>query len=822
MGNKEFSAAVEDYQAATLAYIDQKVKFQKAFEKVMNVEGDNESVFPTDFCNSFHRFNQEEVDMFRIHTSSFIEPLLDFLRQSRVEIDHLRKEKKKLKKHGNEKIPDKKPENEHRVYLQIKGFVVEQKWMIFSHALSFVSSQDQYLNNAIKGKKGLMELLEPAVDIMSTFFEEAKSALEDEKEEYSIIRATDMIDMGTIKLEKAASNVPDFERIPGEGLIQRVDNVILLSQINTKHVSVFVTTYRLVLKSAQVNDVDDASRVLKASETVLEAPLLSIWRFDRLEEHPELGLVQILCKDLRQFVLSFACADTSSSSFCSNISPFIFANPDREIFAFFNRQKFSRQGWDVYSFEKEISRLGLPNGNFGVFPVNIGYKLAPTYPQSVVCPSRITCDVLREASSFRSKHRVIAVCWVDPTGYRALARSAQPLSGIGRSRNQKDEEILLEMERLASVAPDRGVGNPERHNLIVADARPKVNAMANLAKGGGWENLDDLPMHIDFLGIDNIHVVREALSGLRKQFGNYTLVNQSGGTFKTTSGTFSSMNPVSWISTYRNILSDARREAKTNSETGQWFKLLSTLLKGAVHVAKSIIFDKVSVLVHCSDGWDRTAQLVALASLMMDPYYRTMEGFAVLIEKEWLSYGHKFAERHGHALKNRSKFSDKQRSPVFLQFMDACFQIMSQRPEAFEFNAFYLVEILDSLYSGKYGTFLGNSEMDRSKMNVHESTPSVWSEFLDDSYRQKFVNEFFDPAEDVILPYTAPGDLTLFLHYFIRWNQATFSNCENDARMILNSWETSMSPAKVQDPEAEWLKNSDGKIIKIKSDSEFS
>lgn len=37
-----------------------------------------------------------------------------------------------------------------------------------------------------------------------------------------------------------------------------------------------------------------------------------------------------------------------------------------------------------------------------------------------------------------------------------------------------------------------------------------------------------------------------------------------------------------------------------------------------------------SVLVHCSDGWDRTAQVCSLGALLMDPYYRTIKGFMVM------------------------------------------------------------------------------------------------------------------------------------------------------------------------------------------------
>lgn len=37
----------------------------------------------------------------------------------------------------------------------------------------------------------------------------------------------------------------------------------------------------------------------------------------------------------------------------------------------------------------------------------------------------------------------------------------------------------------------------------------------------------------------------------------------------------------------------------------------------------------VSVLVHCSDGWDRTAQACSVASILLDPFYRTIKGLMV-------------------------------------------------------------------------------------------------------------------------------------------------------------------------------------------------
>lgn len=67
----------------------------------------------------------------------------------------------------------------------------------------------------------------------------------------------------------------------------------------------------------------------------------------------------------------------------------------------------------------------------------------------------------------------------------------------------------------------------------------------------------------------------------------------------------------------------------------RWLKHILRILSGASRVAEILHEQNASVLVHCSDGWDRTPALVATAQLILDPYYRTIRGFAVLVEKEW-------------------------------------------------------------------------------------------------------------------------------------------------------------------------------------------
>ena len=96
-------------------------------------------------------------------------------------------------------------------------------------------------------------------------------------------------------------------------------------------------------------------------------------------------------------------------------------------------------------------------------------------------------------------------------------------------------------------------------------------------------------------------------------------------------------------------------------------------------------------------------------------------GFAVVIEKEWLAFGHKFQQRVAHGdsdFNNQERYVIRliahshtrldspmrlHRSPIFIQWLECIWHLIEQMPTAFEFDERLLMFVGDHLYSCLFG-----------------------------------------------------------------------------------------------------------------------
>jgi len=153
---------------------------------------------------------------------------------------------------------------------------------------------------------------------------------------------------------------------------------------------------------------------------------------------------------------------------------------------------------------------------------------------------------------------------------------------------------------------------------------------------------------------------------------------------------------------------------------------------------------------------------------MLDKYYRTITGFCVLIQKEWLHFGHKFGDRLGLNFTDLT-YKDAERSPVFLQFLDAVYQILQQFPCYFEFTEDLLLTIMENAYSGRFGTFLFNYDSEREEAKLSEIAPSLWAYIH--TNKSKYLNPFYVSNGDVptvLYPSCAIQHLKFWSSYFLQ------------------------------------------------------
>ena len=387
--------------------------------------------------------------------------------------------------------------------------------------------------------------------------------------------------------------------------------------------------------------------------------------------------------------------------------------------------KIYKSGWDIYNFYDEFKRQKVDLKNDYEILDNSNFNFCETYPSKIIVP-KISQDKIEKCANFRKKKRLPTLTYRYTNGY-CIWRSSQTKGGF-TGKDDTDAIFLTNITRNSK-------------NLVVYDARPKLNAMANKLKGGGYENPNNYPkinMEVIFCDIPNIHAVRNSYE---KLLTNISYIPE---------------NDYSVFSNLPNTF---------------WYETIILILKGGFQIYNSIKEEK-TVLIHCSDGWDRTSQLSALSQILLDKYYRTLKGFIVLIEKDWLSFGHQFRLRNGFCSKEkRDEFS-----PIFIQWLDCIYQIIEQNCSKFEFNVNLLNYIAERIYSGKYGTFLFNSEKERKENNAKETTISIWNDILEKE--NEFKNPIYDEKneQEIQINYKK---IKLWKEYFLR-----FEKRKNDINYI--------------------------------------
>ncbi|RNE99008.1 zinc-binding phosphatase [Trypanosoma conorhini] len=413
-----------------------------------------------------------------------------------------------------------------------------------------------------------------------------------------------------------------------------------------------------------------------------------------------------------------------------------------------------------------------------------GYGKSPTYPFRVVVPNAASDELLEAAMTTRSRARFPAVSFVHLGSGAVLARASQPLS---RSPALRQDGELCRMftnsgyhahsaeprgeapvamslaplssrpvpppslfeasldeparRRLSSAAPQETTAAAPRsqRTLFVVDCRPSNAAHANLAMGGGYESgaTHDF-CEVKFHGIENIHSISKSFAKLK------TLIHRFNG-------------------------KEAREDFLQQLDGTRWLSHVQRVLLCSNKIAESLDLGD-SCLVHCTDGWDRTPQCTATAMLLLDPFYRTIIGFCVLVEKEFCSFGHKFAERCGHQVPGETTYTSDagvagsdteaqqsaaklQPSPIFVQWMDVVFQVVRQFPREFEFTPRLLEYLSEEVYACLYGTFLCNGEKERMFEGVRLGTASIWTHVVRAAARERagnaplyFVNDAYDSA----------------------------------------------------------------------------
>jgi myotubularin-related protein 9 len=376
-------------------------------------------------------------------------------------------------------------------------------------------------------------------------------------------------------------------------------------------------------------------------------------------------------------------------------------------------------GWNIYSIREEFDKLPLES-NWRLTTVNKDFKLCSTYGEELIVPNTIDDSMLKKASEFRAGGRFPVLCYYHLTKQTFLMRSSQPMLGTSNRRCKEDEFLLKK-------------ALPSGKKGLIFDTRDLSVAKSATSKGGGYETDDNYPLwkrrHFSLERFDQLYVSLAKLIDATNDNDKWLSKLESSG----------------WLNNVRQALH------------------LSALIADELHNKNSC------VLIHGSDGTDNTLLVSSLVQLILNKEYRTLKGFQMLIDKEWLLGGHPFSRRYFKSAFGQT--NARSEGPVFVLFLDCVWQLQEQYKLSFEFNENYLIFLFDNLYASEYGTFLCNSEKERSILKLRSQTCSLWSFVNSSKQKNCFKNVLFEENSNQIWPLLSPLSINLWNGLYLRHQQ---------------------------------------------------
>lgn len=431
------------------------------------------------------------------------------------------------------------------------------------------------------------------------------------------------------------------------------------------------------------------------------------------------GSLIVKCKDLRIITIEIKAA-REFLDVARSLETLSRIEGISKYYPFFYRPMYNifENGYTMYRPETEYSKL-LNGDDWRLSNLNSDFTVCPSYGPVLVVPKQISDEEIISSAVFRDGGRFPIISYRHERNGAIMLRSSQQTTTPNMRRCRADEAIL------------NSLLGKSRKGLIVdtwGKGKTTPDSDQNYSQ---WQR-----------------IVRPVAN-----LTNASNILES----------FSKMIEAC------NDTSVSVDKFLARMENSNWLGLVLGALNVSCLVAQLLHQDDRTVLVLGGKGLDTTLVVTSLVQIILNPDCRTVVGLQALIEREWLQAGFPFHTRHQQSCYTPSSARLKSSGSAFTLFLDCVYQIHCQFPCSFEFAPNYLVILFEHSYASQFGTFLCDSEKERTQLKVQKNTTSLWSYLNRPEILTTFLNPMYDPNNKVIWPTVAPISLVVWKQLYLRW-----------------------------------------------------